>query len=319
MDAIQQERARRRRDADREKVLRTGEMDYFGIRRWFERAQDGDTAGTLQRFLSAFPLYSPRHHLPTFHMVIGWFLRGKYWRIVKALVERDPRLLTIATGSAILSLCAASAKLHRSKLVHWLLSRMQSYPRSVVIMSECGYMCAPLHEAASHWNAASIALLLDCGGDPYCTAPWPFRGDRQRTPLQLASLKTGAAKGRPRAIALLQEATRSGHWPLLEWRPHVARHRQFPAFFRAGIQTILLLAKARRVKESTTRVRVECDEGIRITEMTLLEKEIKCPQACFALLPEELLQYIYLYVTAAPLWRMVAAHGLRETPKGKNE
>jgi hypothetical protein len=86
------------------------------------------------------------------------------------------------------------------------------------------------------------------------------------------------------------------------------RHHQFPALFRAGIQTILLLAKARRVKESTARVRVECDEGIRITEVTLLENEVKCPQACFALLPEELLQYIYLYVTAAPLWCIVAAH-----------
>jgi hypothetical protein len=80
---------------------------------------------------------------------------------------------------------------------------------------------------------------------------------------------------------LLEEAERAhAVLHLGEWRPH--KQACFPRGYRAAMRTLVVLAKARTPA---------LDDAS--------ELHSHYPSACLDLLPEELLQYLFAYVTSA--------------------
>lgn len=75
----------------------------------------------------------------------------------------------------------------------------------------------------------------------------------------------------------------------LGWRPH--QHADLTPCYRAAMRTLVVLAKARPKKE---REIIRAEDGCRV----LLARY---PCACLELLPEELLQYIFVFITAFPV------------------
>jgi len=69
-----------------------------------------------------------------------------------------------------------------------------------------------------------------------------------------------------------------------EWRPHL--QHLFPRRYRSALRTLAVLAKA-RVVATTVDVRAR--------------PPARYPQACLQLMPEEILQYMFTFVTAAPV------------------
>lgn len=75
----------------------------------------------------------------------------------------------------------------------------------------------------------------------------------------------------------------------LGWRPH--RHADLTPCYRGAMLTLVVLAKARPKK----RREIICtDDGCRVLLASY-------PCACLELLPEELLQYIFVFITASPV------------------
>jgi len=70
-----------------------------------------------------------------------------------------------------------------------------------------------------------------------------------------------------------------------EWRPRL--HHRFPRRYRMAMRTLVILAKARAVENEAAAV--------------VALPPARYQQACLELLPEELLQYMYAFVTAAPV------------------
>ncbi len=66
-----------------------------------------------------------------------------------------------------------------------------------------------------------------------------------------------------------------------DWRPVL--HGTFPPRVREGVRTILVLRKARDTKKSTEKMMYA-----------------RYPSACLCLLPEELMQYLFIYVCSIP-------------------
>jgi hypothetical protein len=75
----------------------------------------------------------------------------------------------------------------------------------------------------------------------------------------------------------------------LGWRPH--RQADLTPLYRRAMRTLVVLAKARPKKE---REIICTDNGCRV----LLSRY---PRACLELLPEELLQFLFVFVTAFPV------------------
>ena len=85
-----------------------------------------------------------------------------------------------------------------------------------------------------------------------------------------------------------------------EWRPH--SHYRFPKCFRVACQTMAVLAKAHKTREKNARF-----------------FESTYPQACLDLLPEELLQFVFAYITTEVVPDVWARDGMEEEEEEEEE
>jgi ankyrin repeat protein len=127
-----------------------------------------------------------------------------------------------------------------------------------------------LHCAASCNSNAVVRVLLAHGANP------TLANKKGHTPARLArrySRGIGTAE-------LLEKAERAHAVHALgEWRPR--SHVRFPRGYRVAMRTLVVLAKARTpAPEDASELRSHY------------------PRACLDLLPEELLQYLFAYITA---------------------
>lgn len=143
--------------------------------------------------------------------------------------------------------------------------------------------------ACNKWDETLVRALLCEGADL-------TRKHKGYTALQLVrrlmsycNSQLGAYESLARILDIL-EATHDARllvFTLNEWRPQY--HAQYPQQYRAAMRTLLMLAK--------TYVSSSCVASRQISK----ELVPRFPQTCLALLPEELLQYIYALITTAPI------------------
>lgn len=139
-----------------------------------------------------------------------------------------------------------------------------------------------LHSAALSGLSSMIHLLLRHGADI------TLKDKKGRTPLQMLSVLVRRPHTRDEAVKMLiLEAAERAYAVLMigEWRPWT--HIHFPPKYRAAMCTLVVIAKAQARQQRDT---VDNTDGTRCIVS-------RFPQACLNLLPEELLQQLFVYIT----------------------
>ncbi len=186
-------------------------------------------------------------------------------KAVRVLLKHGASLLRMNKyGQTALHLACCSAQ--SGSIVEWLLSQFAE-ARTTVNWADCSGW-TPLNSTVYWGKTDRVRILLLYGAD----ATW--RGVDNLTPAQWARRRGDTA------VAEMLETAERAHTVLAlgEWRPH--RQACFPPGYRAATRTLVVLSKARTpAPENTAELRSHY------------------PRACLDLLPEELLQYLFAYLT----------------------
>ncbi len=139
----------------------------------------------------------------------------------------------------------------------------------------------PLHIAAYMGLQRCVGTLLRYGADPTIV---------DEDEMTAGALVRAVYGTRARTLAILKAGERT--WAVLalgEWRPRL--QATFPRGYRFATRTLTLLAKAQP----------EGQQGIVAFADGTCGTVPRHPCACLNLLPEELLQYLFIFVCAAPV------------------
>ena len=142
---------------------------------------------------------------------------------------------------------------------------------------------ALLH-AAERGLSDIVRTLLEYGADPAIIYQSCRLGILPRTAAQTCHDWDSANVG---TVSILESAERVWAFNALpEWRPRT--HQRFPSRYRAGICTLVILSRARNgyVKDKKNKP---------------VETIASYPQACLEMLPPEILQYMFIFLTATPV------------------
>jgi hypothetical protein len=142
--------------------------------------------------------------------------------------------------------------------------------------------------ACQKWDEKLVRTLLCEGADLNLKHKGFTAAAFVRRLMSYCNSQVGAYECLARILDLL-EATRQARWTfyvLNEWRPKY--HAEYPKQYRAAMRTLLMLAKTYMSGSSCGKQ--PCKELV-----------ARFPQTCLALLPEELLQYLYALITVEPL------------------
>ena len=171
-------------------------------------------------------------------------------------------------------------------LAAWLLSAFADARTAINHVDKWGL--SVLHLAALSGLSSMIHLLLRHEADITLKDKWG------RTPLQMLREVCRKPLTRDGAIkTLILEAAERAHVVLMigEWRPRT--HVHFPLKYRAAMCTLAVIAKARARQQSDTNNNNNDDDDDDGTRCIVS----RYPQACLDLLPEELLQHLFVYIT----------------------
>ncbi len=227
------------------------------------RAHDGDPSALL----AAYPNFDVEavleklFELPYLHEAC----ENNHFHAVRGLVQCGARLQRVSWGALTPLYLACWGPGGRADLVVWLLSHKDARDTVNWVTSQG---CTPLHEAAYRGSIALIRVLLKHGAD---LTLQNAEGDTPENAAWREGMKESAlflGEAAERAHAVLQ---------LGEWRPH--KQSRFPPGYRAAMRTLVVLAKARK---PNVPLALDCE---------------RYPHSCLSLLPEELLQYLFAYIT----------------------
>lgn len=160
------------------------------------------------------------------------------------------------------------------QLVTWLLKQAEVYA-SIDDLNVPGFNA--LYASAACGSEAISRILLRYGCNPmiHDTNAETFAYIRRREELKMKEI-----------AGIIQRADMP---PREEWRPR--SHARFPLRYREAMCTLVVLAKAR--PRSRTGVQIDAVSGDRVLFA-------RYSSACLSLLPEELLQYLFAYITSIP-------------------
>lgn len=266
------------------------------------RVNDGDPSKLLNRYPNfdsdAIPGAHEMHYI---HHACS----GQHLSAVRGLLHSGVNLL-FKDDDGFTALNLACSNMSASSEECALLLLQYSEARSTVNVAEDDGW-TPLHNAVYDGGAClgiSVAkALIACGADP------TLENNEGRTPLEVVRDEVCIRQrnnqyftqnnhtefirpvNNPTQIIEVLEAAERVHAVLAlgEWRPSQAA--AFPRSYRSAMRTLLILAKAR--PRAQRRVIVGEDGTRRINARYL--------QGCLHLLPEEILQYLFAYVSVAPV------------------
>jgi ankyrin repeat protein len=228
-------------------------------------AHDGDASALI----AAYPNFDPKAIANDFAYAFSYMhmaCHQHHFHAVRGLVQCGVSLLRRETfaGMTPLHLACWSLRDEHMNIIAWLLSHKEA---RATVNWEDTVGSTPLHEAADNESVGVIWLLLKHGAD------LTFKNEEGHTPVAFAR-----SEGNWKAVEILEAAERAQvvlH--LGEWRPH--KQACFPRGYRAAMRALVVLAKARK---PNTAIGPDCE---------------RYPRACLDLLPEELLQYLFAYIT----------------------
>ncbi len=249
----------------------TSKPSYRTIVEPLLREHDGDASELLRLFPNFDPDANARD--TGANSYLRWAGYMNHFHAVRGLVQCGANLqLKGRHGCTPLYWVCRGHQKNRTDMVAWFLSKSVDVRSTVNWANVHGW--TPLHVAASCASSSAVRVLLKHGANPTLT------NGVGETPSELARLedwRIGTAK--------VLEAAERAHSVLAlgEWRPH--RQVTFPRHYRAAMRTLVILAKAHKSGA------IEKDgDGKRV-----ILCRYEC--ACLDLLPEELLQYLFAYIT----------------------
>jgi hypothetical protein len=203
------------------------------------------------------------------------------WRNVRR--HRETILITLCDGFA--------AK--RSELVRYFLSTYPSALATLDWQDDMGFTA--LHHAAAtalHSTAVVCALLrFDANAG--------LRNNRDAIARNVLKPNMSSVC-RASLYAILENAGNAYNiLPRSGWRPRL--QRRLPRPYRDATVTLVILAKCHRVRFHQESTRTYFEDRIEVVRRTTLERNVRYPQTCLELLPEELLQYLFVWITSVPV------------------
>ncbi len=197
-------------------------------------------------------------------------------QVAKALLElgADETAKEKDGSTALINACLGDEE-ERAELVKWLL-------RQAEVLASIDDMWAggdtALHMAAVHDNKAAVLVLLCFGADRAKRLIWGITA-------AMRAEQDGDGPGREEVAQLIRSMQII---PKNEWRPR--KHICFPLAYREAIKTILILRKACKHK-----ICITCEGAPRYLLVP------RYPESCLTILPEELMQYLFVWITSIPL------------------
>jgi hypothetical protein len=245
--------------------------------------------GNVSAFLRLYPNFDPEAvplpdlNQPTYALEASYLQRAcrvNHINAVRGLLQCGASLLsTDCRGRFTLWHACIGMQESRVNMVLWLLAEYAD-ARATVNWADDGGV-TPLHNAVDFGSIGLILVLLRFGAGNSLGMLNSFGN----SPIDAAENKVSKV-----ALNILKAAQRTQAVLIVgEWRPR--KHAQFPLKYRIAMRVLVVLARARTRKQRD--LILDADGSPRILS--------RYPQSCLDLLPEELLQHLFAYVTATPL------------------